>query len=309
MQRTHFRVLLIGHPAFLLVLFCSPLAATELQTRVSEPPPTQDAGSTAAKPSPAEPSPHRVEKLTELPRAILRDQTFLWLRPFRLQRDDVPWAAAILGTTAGLIAIDRRVGQGLSDTRPGGGFAFSHRVGQLGDALTDFGVAGAFYLVGHWRGEERARTTGLLGLQAVTESLVVVEVIKTASRRPRPTLLGGRTRNHNADGEFFTGGRSFPSGHAAEAWSLATVIAEQYQHRRWVPPTAYSLAGLVAISRVGARRHFPADVFVGSVLGYLIGRHVSHGPPSGSSGKPRSLRLLPYIPPSGGSGLVVSWEF
>lgn len=39
---------------------------------------------------------------------ILRDQKFLWFRPFQLKQADLPWAGAIGGSTAGLIAIDRR---------------------------------------------------------------------------------------------------------------------------------------------------------------------------------------------------------
>lgn len=191
---------------------------------------------------------------------------------------------------------------------PGAGFAFSRRVGQLGGGLTDYGVAGAFYLIGRLRHDERARTTGLLGLRAVTDALIIIEVLKTVTQRPRPTRAGGRLRNHNADGEFFSGGRSFPSGHAAEAWALATVIAHQYRHHRWVPPTAYGLAGLVALARVTQRKHFPADVFVGGVLGYLIGRHVFH-----SVGQPRvptshRWHLSPAVLPEGGVAISLSWE-
>ena len=252
---------------------------------------------------------HQAPALKELPRTILHDQRFLWLRPLRMRRSDLPWAGAIFATTAGLLAIDRPVGQELSDSPPGAGFAFSHRVGQLGGAFTDFGLAGAFYLVGRWRGDERARTTGLLGWRAVADSLIVVEILKVATQRPRPTRDDGRSRNHNADGEFFTSGRSFPSGHAAGAWALATVVAHQYRHRRWVPPTTYSLAALVAVSRVTERKHFPADVFVGSVLGYLIARHVVHSASPASPELQSRWILLPSAGPRGEVGLTLLLQF
>ena len=38
----------------------------------------------------------------------------------------------------------------------------------------------------------------------------------------------------------------------------------------------YSLATTVSASRVIARQHFPSDVVVGSVFGYLIGGYVVH---------------------------------
>lgn len=247
--------------------------------------------------------------LKNLPRNILDDQKFYWLRPFQIKQADAPWAIGLLGTTAALMAIDRPLAQELSDAPPGAGFAFSRRVGQFSGWRTDFGVASAFYLIGRWRGDDRARTTGLLGFRAVAGSLIIVRSLKTISQRPRPTRTEGQVRNHNTDGEFFAGGSSFPSGHAAEAWALATVVAQQYRHRRWVPPTAYGLAGLVAVSRVTARKHFPTDIFVGSLLGYLIGRHVYSSAQGGRSETSRRWHLLPYTPRDGDVAFILTWEF
>ncbi len=271
--------------------------------------PSESAAEERAEAQIPEPSPRRPLTLKALPQNILSDQKFLWVQPFRANGLDLRWRIGLVGATVGLIAIDRPVAQELSDSPPGGGYAFARRVEQWGGGPTDFGVAGAFYLFGRLRGDERARFTGLLGLQAVTNSLIVVEILKTTSRRPRPTQPGGVLQNHNADGAFFTGGRSFPSGHSAEAWALATVVAHQYQHRRWVPPTAYGLAGMVAVSRVIERRHFPSDIFVGSILGYLIGRHVFHTAHPESRKTIPGLSLTPYVPPTGGAALQLAWEF
>lgn len=243
----------------------------------------------------------------ELPRHILLDQGFLWLRPFRLKSGDLPWAAAIAGPAAALIATDREVGQELSDSPPGEGVDFSRRVSQIGGGAGNFGVAAGFYLLGRWRDDERARSTGLLGLRALADSLIVVETLKSVFRRPRPTRQRGHVRIDDAEGSFFEGGRSFPSGHAIEAWAMATVVAGQYGHRRWIPPTAYGLAGLVAVARVTERKHFPSDIFIGGVLGYLIGRHVLHEASGGPGSQPRRWNLTPYL--SSGAGLTFAWEF
>lgn len=301
--------LLIVLFVFPVLLGCPVTACAGADTGTAECPPTSGSLEPQDRSAASKARVGTPRKLKDLPRNILRDQKFLWLRPFRLKRADVPWVAAISGTSAGLIAIDRPVGQELSDAPPGAGYAFSRRVSQLGGGLMDFSVAGAFYIVGQWRSNERARTTGLLGLQAVADSLIIVTIMKTASQRPRPTRNGSRLRNHNADGEFFTGGRSFPSGGAAQAWALATVVAHQYRHRGWVPPTAYGLAGLVAVARVSHRKHFPADIFVGSVLGYLIGRHVVNAAHTGPSQKLARWQLMPYTLPDGGLAFRFSWEF
>ena len=67
---------------------------------------------------------------------------------------------------------------------------------------------------------------------------------------------------------------SFPSGHSIEAWTLATVIANEYHDHRAVEIAAYGLASAVSISRFTGHNHFLSDVLVGSALGYGIGRYV-----------------------------------
>lgn len=136
------------------------------------------------------------------------------------------------------------------------------------------------------------------GFKALAETALVVEILKAATERPRPTISGGRLRNHNADGQFFAGGDSFPSGHAAEAWTIAAVVSQQYSHRSWIPATAYSLAGVVSVSRLIERRHFPPDLFVGSLIGYLIACHVSHASSQKAAGHShRRLWFASYRPP------------
>ncbi len=230
-------------------------------------------------------------RLKELPRQILRDQKFLWLRPFRLKKTDVPWVVTLGGTTGVLIATDADAAREISEDPPGSGYAFSHRVSQIGGAAGDLGVASAFYLVGRWRGNERARTTGLLGYRAYADAFIITHALKTATQRPRPTTADGTMRIDNAEGDFFEGGRAFPSGHSAGSWALATVVDCQYRHKRWVRVLAFSLAGLVSVSRIFEREHFPSDVFVGGVLGFMIGRHMCHSRPSPDVPVPASERI------------------
>src|SRR5205814_5330383 len=129
------------------------------------------------------------------------------------------------------------------------------------------GIAATFYLVGRVRHDERARETGLLGAEALIDSAIVVTALKEITQRGRP--LSGRDRS-----EFFDGGSSFPSGHSIEAWSLAAVIANEYQHNRAVQVAAYGIASAVSISRFTGEKHYLSDILVGSALGYGIGSYV-----------------------------------
>jgi membrane-associated phospholipid phosphatase len=54
---------------------------------------------------------------------------------------------------------------------------------------------------------------------------------------------------------------------------MASVIAREYP-RPWVKWLAYGTATAVSVTRFTGREHFPSDVVVGSVIGYLIGRHI-----------------------------------
>jgi membrane-associated phospholipid phosphatase len=82
-------------------------------------------------------------------------------------------------------------------------------------------------------------------------------VLKEAVRRERP------------DGSDH---RSFPSGHASNAFALAAVAEQHYGWKAGVP--AYAIAGAVAVSRLQRNKHYLSDVLAGSTLGYIVGRTV-----------------------------------
>jgi undecaprenyl-diphosphatase len=100
-------------------------------------------------------------------------------------------------------------------------------------------------------------------LVAIVMEIVIVTFMKETILRPRPY-------NTLADvGWLFSqGGWAFPSGHAAGAFVLATVIGLKV--RRMLPLMA-ALALIVAFSRVYIGVHYPLDVIAGSLIGILIG--------------------------------------
>ena len=117
-------------------------------------------------------------------------------------------------------------------------------------------------------GTGRVKETGLLSGEALINSYVVVEALKTVFGRERPTVTDGQ-------GKFFQefSDPSFPSSHAVLSWTAASVIAHEYPG--WLSQTlAYGTASAVSIARVTGRKHFPSDVVVGGGLGWLIGRQV-----------------------------------
>jgi membrane-associated phospholipid phosphatase len=226
---------------------------------------------------------------------ILRDQRDIWTSPLHVGEKDAVWLAPLGVSSAALIVTDRRTADALNNNRAR--LNVSHDISYLGSDYGAAGIAGAFYLVGRATHNTRARETGLLAGEALIDSGIVTAVLKQTTQRVRP--LGGRER-----GDFFAGGSSFPSGHSSAAWSLATVVANEYHDHRFVQITAYGLATAVSISRYTGRNHFLSDVLVGSALGYGIGRYVyrSHHDPRIDSGYQRTSvlhsKLLPLVIPS-----------
>jgi len=212
----------------------------------------------------AEPFEKSYRGFTGLGRRFLEDQEQILTSPAKVRLSDAQWLVPISGVAAGLFVNDASYSRHLSQNPA----TLSHYK-TLSDASVGalIGGAGGMWLLGHVRHNDHWSETGFLAGEAALNSLVAVEGLKYSLRRERPY-------QGNGAGPFFqNGGTSFPSEHAAAAWSVAGVIAHEYPSP-FVKIMAYGLASLVDYSRVRARQHFPSDVFVGSMVGNLIAQNV-----------------------------------
>jgi membrane-associated phospholipid phosphatase len=136
-------------------------------------------------------------------------------------------------------------------------------------------IAGGIYFTGLATENEHAQETGIRTAEATADSVIMYGVMKAVFQRQRPYSGVG-------EGKFFSGNwtnGSFPSGHAMFTWTIASSVAHQY-HSVPLDILLYGLASSVSVTRVTSAQHFPSDVFVGSILGYLIGDYVAHKPAS-----------------------------
>ena len=204
------------------------------------------------------------------PRRLLEDQKAIWSSPAHIRETNALGPVLlVLGTTLA-ITTDHQV---MSSSRLQN-TSLNDKASTASTGLEGAFVAApvAFFGLGAMHHDDHASETGILGGEAIVDSLAVSEVAKIISLRERPTI-------DNAKGRFFQSGvgfdSSFPSNHAIIAWSSAAVIASEYRG----PLTqiaAYGLATGVSASRILARQHFPSDVLVGSAVGWMIGRYVVH---------------------------------
>ena len=205
---------------------------------------------------------------------ILRDQKAIWTAPFHWNHSDAKWLVPLGLGTGALIATDRTTASGIAkfDDQLDASRVISYPGSTYGAAA----VGAVFYLAGREGHNARARETGLLTWEALINSEIIVVSLKAITERRRPLAEHHR-------GDFFRGGTSFPSGHAIHAWSVATVIANEYSDHRSVQIAAYSIATAVSVARFTGEKHFLSDILIGSAMGYGIGRYVYHAHHRGGS--------------------------
>ncbi len=202
------------------------------------------------------------------PKRIVVDEVHIITSPARLRTHDLIWLLPVAGAAAASLATDTRVMRDVVSHDPG----FNSSASTSSDVLRGAFIGGpvVLYGVGQFIGNAKAREAGLLAGEAMVDSYITSEGIKYITLRERPNI-------QNARGHFFqtdsASDPSFVSGHSIVAWSSAAVLASEYS-RPWQQIGIYTLATGASLTRVLGQDHFPTDVLIGSVSGWLIGRYV-----------------------------------
>jgi membrane-associated PAP2 superfamily phosphatase len=261
---------------FFLLLCASVFPAQELCAQVDESRLPDTPSQSQLERHRDDPGSRREVSWRSLPKNFLQDQKRVWLFPAQLAkgRHWVP-TLAISGLTAGLLVADPHAmpyfethERNLDD------------INDVFDPLITTGEVIALPLslmvAGYARHDTYQVSTALLAGEAYADVAVVDLAIKAVTRRKRPSDVAPGASYHDT---FFAGGKSpfkgssFPSGHAAGVFAVATVVASRYRHHKWVPWITYGFATAISLSRVTTRAHFPSDVFLGAALGYTITRY------------------------------------
>ncbi len=207
-------------------------------------------------------------------KGYVSDSKYIVTSPLRWEKSDWLKFSLVAGTTIGLFALDYDIQDWAQKRRNSTTNTVSGFFEPFGNGAVGLPALGAFYLYGHFWEDKRAQATGLLGLESFVISEVFVEAIKVTTHRHRPNE-GGQSDKWDGPSLCFTGSHlSFPSGDSALAFSISTVIASQYQDTAWVPPLAYGIATLVALSRMNDNDHWASDVFFGSAIGFFTAKAI-----------------------------------
>jgi membrane-associated phospholipid phosphatase len=211
----------------------------------------------------------------------------------RMNIKDFCWVAGVAAVTVLLIHYDYDIDESIRYSKDN-----NILVRKTSPVITEFGntygigVVGVCGIAGLISGDRKLLQTSLLATQAAITSGIWVRIIKYCTSRERPSASYTADANKGHSGGYWYGpfkqydasvtsiGRdisffdAFPSGHTSTAFAIATVFAMQYRETKAIPVIAYSLAGLVGITRMTEHTHWASDVFVGAWAGYLCAKQV-----------------------------------
>ena len=204
--------------------------------------------------------------------------------PALAQTDYVPSAIAPVPTSSPLISRQTATMAGLlfagallgdhelretAQQRRGG---MTNGIASVGNAFGDWRILApalsAGYLAGEIAGSGEIKGTILRAGAAAALATGLSSGLKYSIGRNRPDIAGTNT-------EFrpFSGSNSFPSGHTAAAFAIATAVADQTTDG-WSDYVLYGAATITALSRINDNRHWTSDVLIGGLIGHFSAKWI-----------------------------------
>lgn len=188
--------------------------------------------------------------------------------PFHYSRKDWQTVGLVAVGTGTLLLADREIKQVLQRNKVDFLDKTSSLVEPFGNKYAPL-IIGAMYITGVATKDRKMEHASLMTAKSLVFSTVFYIGSKQLVRRRRPAF----TDDPFEINSMFQGGRewtSFPSGHTNTVFTVATAIALEYRHKKWVPPVAYGIASVTGLSRVYDNRHWLSDVLVGAAIGHFV---------------------------------------
>jgi len=200
-----------------------------------------------------------------------RDFKAVITAPARWDRGDLLTLAGVSGAGLLLMAFDREIQDWAQAQRTASSDKASSFFTHFGDGGVLVGLSAAIYAAGELSHDDGLRKTALLCLESLATTSLLVWTTKVIVGRVRPYTEESSWSFHPfaLKSSFW----SFPSGHAAAAFSVATTIALQ-SRGVFVDVVAYSLASLAGLARIHDNLHWASDVFIGAAAGYFIAKKI-----------------------------------
>jgi hypothetical protein len=235
---------------------------------------------------------------------VFQDAREVFTAPMRWRTKEWVTLGVLGGTVAGFTYLDNAIRDWDQAHRAKPSDTFAKEIAPLG-ATYSLGAIGAFYLAGSIWDKPKARAVAQDGLAAsLITSVMIIPAMKFTFGRSRPHQEHG-----SKDFDIFNIDQtSFPSGHTAQAYTVAAVIAAHYDSW-WIKGASYGAASLVGWARVHQDRHFTSDCVAGAIIGTFVGHTVArynqrHRAKTGE----RKATLTPFYD-GRATGLALDYKF
>jgi hypothetical protein len=197
-------------------------------------------------------------------------------------RGDLVKSAAILGVSGVVSIFDERIAHWTQTSHVQG----SESRQDLADNLTVVNetpltiLAFATYGVGRISHNETVADLGLHTTEALVLTVGLAEAIRGPLGRARPReSIDDAFRFKFWAGFTDFGARSYPSIHAAVAWTTATALVGELKLRKpeavkYVAPPLFVAATIPGFTRMYLNQHWASDVAAGTLMGAMLGTKV-----------------------------------
>ena len=225
---------------------------------------------------------------------LFRNTKQIVISPFQ-KWDNKKWLTSTLfigGSFLSYFTLDKPINNLLKNEQSQAWKNFNTGFSNIGEPLIVGSFILGFELMGHIAKNNKFNKVAVLSAHSLFISLSSCYGAKILSGRARPTasnhpdLWYGPTWNDDSK-------RSFFSGHTTAIFTLTTVVAMEFEHIKWLPPTLYSIAGLSSISRIATGEHWTSDVVFAALFAHIVARAVVNR----ERQKNKKYSLIPIISP------------
>ncbi|HEY4321763.1 MAG TPA: phosphatase PAP2 family protein [Gemmatimonadales bacterium] len=147
----------------------------------------------------------------------------------------------------------------------------ARQLDRFGDVTGMAPIIGGLAVLGIVAHDRSLTRTAALALGSVATATVVTQATKYVVGRVRPYADPDRD---GSDLRFFAGSPSFPSGHTAAAFALATSLGDATGHT-WARIGFYVLATGTGWARITEQAHWLSDVVAGAAVGIASAKWAS----------------------------------
>lgn len=182
---------------------------------------------------------------------------------------------APLVVTAGALVtaftLDAMIARHVEGSTTAGTLSTARQLDRFGDVTGMAPIIGGLAVVGLVAHDRTLVRTAALALGSIATATIVTQATKYAVGRVRPYADPDRD---GFDLRFFSGSPSFPSGHTAAAFALATSLGDA-TGRTWARIGLYALATGTAWARITEQAHWLSDVVAGAAVGIASAKWTS----------------------------------